>query len=301
MPVEEALNQKKVAAENIKITTADPFSIGRIGVIGVGAMGRPLVKRLKSRGFDVAAYVRRDETKVELDAMGVTLEPSVTALAKGRDFIVIYVYTDEQARKVVLEDGLIEAMEPGAMLIIHTTASPRTVQDIGARGEQTGVRVVDAGGSWGPDCVALGTMTLMVGGTAEDVARCMPVFETYAYPIHHMGPLGAGMEMKLINNAVLGAHLRVASEVLRIGRDLGLDTYRLLRGLTYCTGGSTAMQVMGNAVTEEQFWEYIGRFLYKDISVVNALADQLGIDLGLIGEINKPLMERLRTQHQHCE
>lgn len=283
-------------AETQPAAVIDRFAAGRIGIVGVGAMGRPLVDRLKARGFDVAAFVRRDEVKAELDSIGITLEPDLALLARGRDFLICYVYTDEQVRQVVLEDGLLSAMERDAVLIIHTTGSPQTMRNIGNEAARHGVRVVDAGGAWGPAYTALGEMTLMVGGDAADVERCMPILETYAYPVHHMGPLGAGMSMKLINNVVLGAHLRLVSEVIRIGSDMGLDTYRLLRGLTYCTGGSTAMRLVGSAVNEERFWDYGGRFLYKDIRVAEGMADQMGLDLGLLREFNQPLIEWLGTQ-----
>ncbi|MFF0499795.1 NAD(P)-dependent oxidoreductase [Nocardia aobensis] len=277
----------------------DTFAEGRIGIVGVGAMGRPVVERLKARGFDVAAYVRRDEVKSELEDMGVIVEPDVRALARGRDFVISYVYSDEQTRQVAIDDGLVESMDPDAILIIHTTGSPRTMRDIGARAAVHGVRVVDAGGAWAPAYTALGEMSLMVGGDPDDIARCMPLLETYAYPVHYMGPLGSGMCMKLLNNAVLGAHLQLVSDVARLGRELGLDSYRLLRGLTYCTGGSTAMHLVGTAVTEERFWEYGGRFLYKDLTVVDELAEQLELDLGLIGSLNRSLLERLEKQHGH--
>src|SRR6266404_1004018 len=273
----------------------DTFVQGRVGIVDVGAMGRPILNRLKARGFDVSAYVRRDEVKAELDAMGVTLEPDVKALGKGRDFIISYVLTDAQTRQVALDDGLIDSMDPGSILIIHTTGSMKTVQEIGERGAARGVKVVDAGGAWPPPYTALGEMTLMVGGEPEDVARCMPVMETYAYPIHHMGPLGSGMALKLINNAVAAVHFQLASEVMRISRDLGLDAFRVLRCLTYATGGSTAMHLMCGATTEERFWESSGYFLYKDLTVVYEAAEQVGLDLGMIGELNKRLMKHIST------
>ncbi|MDR5777155.1 MULTISPECIES: NAD(P)-dependent oxidoreductase [unclassified Caballeronia] len=276
----------------------DIFVSGRIGVIGVGAMGRPLVTRLSRRGFDVAVYVRREELKAELEAEAITVEPDIQALAKGRDFVILYVYSDEQTRAVCFDDGLVDAMDRDAILIIHTTVSPRTVQAIGARAEARGVRVVDAGGAWAPAYTALGEMNLMVGGDPEDLARCMPVLETYAYPVHYAGPLGSGMCMKLVNNAAIGVHLQLASEVVRIGRELGLDSYRLLRGLTHCTGGSTAMRLMAGAVTEERFWAHGGPFIYKDLKVVEEMAAQLNLDLGLIGEMNRPLIESLAKQER---
>ncbi|PJG46406.1 hypothetical protein CAF53_19705 [Sphingobium sp. LB126] len=275
---------------------SDIYTATRVGVIGVGAMGRPVVDRLHGRGFDVAVHVRRNEIKADLSAQGVTLEPDIASLCKGRDFIIVYVYSEEQTRTLCLEDGLVDAMDRGAILIIHTTVGAKTVQDIGERAQSRGVKVVDAGGAWGPSYTALGEMNLMVGGDPADVAKCMPVFATYAYPIHHIGPLGSGMNMKLINNAVLGVHLQLASEVLRIARDLGMDGHRLLRGLTYCTGGSTAMRFMETAVTEERFWEAGGSFLYKDLKVVEEFAAQQELDLGMIGKMNQPLIERLAEE-----
>lgn len=274
----------------------DVFNQGRVGIVGVGAMGRPLIDRLRARDFDVTAYVRRKTQARELADVGFAIADSIADLGKGRDFVIVYVYSDEQVRDVCLGDGLVEAMERDAVLIIHTTSSPVTVREIGEQAQARGVRVVDAGGAWAPTYTGLGEMALMLGGEPEDIARCTPVLETYAYPLHHMGPLGAGMCMKLINNAVLGVHLQAATEVIRLGRELGLDSYRLLRGLTYCTGGSTAMHLMATAVTEERFWDYGGRFFHKDLQVVESLAAELGLDLGLIGALNRPLIERLGQQ-----
>jgi len=85
----------------------------RVGIVGVGAMGRPVVDRLLAAGHDVAAYVRRPDQQVVLREIGVEIVPSLAALGAGRDFVIIYVYTDEQARSVALDEALLGGWMPG--------------------------------------------------------------------------------------------------------------------------------------------------------------------------------------------
>ena len=105
----------------------------RVGIIGVGEMGRPLLDRLVKRGHPIAALVRRPELRGELAATGVEIADSVEALARGCDFVIVFLFEDRQVREIALAGGLVDAMEPGAILVIHTTGSPRTAEMIAAR------------------------------------------------------------------------------------------------------------------------------------------------------------------------
>jgi len=264
-----------------------------IGIIGVGEMGRPLVDRLLAAGHRVAAYVRRPELKQDLAAAGVEVAPSVQALAKGRAFVILYVYTDEQVRTLALEDGLVEAMDPGAMLIIHSTGSPRTAEAIAARANPLGVRVVDAAGSGGPAKVAAGEVTMLVGGETADFERCRTVLAAYAKPILHVGPLGAGQKVKLINNALFGANIQLALEACRVGRAFGLDPRELAKALSSCSGGSAVTGILAGMGSPEALVKGAGRFVHKDVTVAAKLADELGADLGLIQTVNDVLLAQL--------
>ena len=144
----------------------------RVGIVGTGEMGRPLVDRLRSAGFDVTAFARRPEVRGQLDGAGVPCVDDLGALARGRDVVIVYVYSDDQVRRVVLDGGLVEAMEPGSVMVVQTTVSPRTIEAIVVRAASLGVGVVDAPGSGGPAQVADGTLTLFVGGDDEVLARC---------------------------------------------------------------------------------------------------------------------------------
>ncbi len=266
----------------------------RIGVIGVGEMGRPVVDRLLAAGHSVAVLVRRPALRDELAALGMEIAPSVQALAAGRAFVILYVYTDDQVRELALAGGLVDAMDAGATLIIHTTGSPKTAEAIAARANLRGVHVVDAAGSGGPAKVAAGNVTMMVGGTAEDFARCRAVLGAYANPVFHIGPLGSGQRMKLINNIMLGAHAQLALEACRLGGEFGLDPGELARVLGYCSGDSAAMQMLAASGSPEAFIQGVGRFIYKDVAVVTKVAAELGADLGLLRTVTDPLMTALK-------
>jgi 3-hydroxyisobutyrate dehydrogenase-like beta-hydroxyacid dehydrogenase len=265
----------------------------RVGIIGVGEMGRPLVDRLLAAGHSVAAYVRRPELKDELAALGVEIAPSIQALGAGRDFVLLYVYTDGQVKELALADGLVDAMDAGAMLVIHTTGSPRTAEEIAERAKPRGVRVVDAAGSGGPAKVAAGEVTMLVGGTAEDFERAREVLGAYARPILHVGPLGAGQKVKLVNNAMFGAHIQLALEACRLGREFGLDAGELARALGYCSGDSAAMQILAAMGSPEALVKGAGRFVQKDVAVATQLAAELGADLGLIATVTDAMMSTL--------
>jgi 3-hydroxyisobutyrate dehydrogenase-like beta-hydroxyacid dehydrogenase len=262
----------------------------RVGIIGVGEMGRPLVDRLLLAGQPIAALVRRPGLRDELAAAGVEMVDSVEMLARGRDIVLLFLFKDEQVRELALETGLIEAMEPGAILVIHTTGSPRTAEAIANRGGARGIKVVDAPVSGGPAKLVAGTITLLVGGEVEDVARCRPLFAAYAGPVLHAGPLGKGQQTKLINNIMFGAHIQLAIEAARVGRAFGLDAGTLASMLGSCSGNSAALEMVGLSGSPESLMTKAGKFIHKDILVATEVARELGVDLALLSTVTAPLL-----------
>jgi 3-hydroxyisobutyrate dehydrogenase-like beta-hydroxyacid dehydrogenase len=268
--------------------------IRRIGIVGTGEMGRPLVDRLLAAGFAVAAYVRRPEMRDELTRAGVECVDTLADLAAGRDAVVVYVYSDDQVRELVLDGGLADAMEPGSVLVIKTTGSPRTVEAVDARVRSRGVGVVDAPGSGGPAQVADGTLTIFVGGQKEDVDRCRPVFAAYATSIVHFGPVGAGQKVKLLNNLLFGAHVQLALEAARLSGEFGIDPVQLATTLHSCSGASYSLDLIAAMGSAEALVAGAGRFIHKDVLVASAVAAELGASLGTIAAVTEPLLETTR-------
>jgi len=268
----------------------------RVGIVGTGEMGRPLVDRLLAAGFEVSAYARRAVPRADLAAAGVRVVDRVADLGAGNDVVIVYVFSDGQVREVVLDDGLGAAMEPGSVVVVKTTGSPRTVGAIRDRVGPTGVGVVDAPGSGGPAQVAGGTLTLFVGGDDEHVDRCRPLFAAYASHIVHFGALGAGQQVKLLNNLLFGAHVELALEAARLSEELGVDPALLATTLHTCSGASYALDLVAAMGSADTLVQTAGRFVSKDVVVAQAVADELGVSLGTIGAVTGPLLARIGSR-----
>ncbi len=266
----------------------------RVGIVGTGEMGRPLVDRLRGAGFDVTAFARRPEVRAQLEGAGVPCADDVVALARGRDVVIIYVYSGDQVRSVVLDDGLAEAMQPGSAIVIHTTASPRTVEAIAARVAPMDVGVVDAPGSGGPAQVADGTLTLFVGGDHDVVARCEALFAAYANQVVHFGPSGAGEKVKLVNNLLFGAHVELAVEATELCDSLGVDPELVATTLRTCSGASYALELVAAMGSAEALLGAAGRFVHKDVVTARSAAEDAGARLGTLGLVSDAVLDRTR-------
>lgn len=268
----------------------------RTGVIGVGAMGRPMVDRLLVAGHDVAVFVRRPALATELAAAGARVTSSVAELAADRQVVQLFLYSDEQVREVALDGPLLAAMEPGAVLVVHTTGSPETVEALAAAGLARGIGVVDAPVSGAPAAIRAGTITLLVGGSELDVATCGPLFAAFADPVLHVGPLGAGQRYKLLNNVLFGANIQLALEVSRLGRQWGIDPGDLARTLTHCSGATAVLGLVGALGSPEALLAAAGAFVHKDVLVATEVARRLGAELGLLEAVTAPLLEATAPQ-----
>ncbi|MFC5745668.1 NAD(P)-dependent oxidoreductase [Actinomadura rugatobispora] len=268
----------------------------RAGIIGTGEMGRPLVGRLVAAGFEVTAFARRPDVRAELAESGVRCVGAVTELAGVADVVLVYVYSDEQVREVVLESGLADAMAEGSLLVVHTTGSPLTVEAIDARVRPRGVGVVDAPGSGGPAQVADGSLTLFAGGDTEHVERCRPLFAAYAAQVVHFGALGSGQKVKLLNNLLFGAHIELALEAARLSDSFGIDQARLAAALHTCSGASYALDLVAQLGSAQTLVQSAGRFVHKDVLMAQKVAEELDAPLGTISALTAPLLEKTRPR-----
>ena len=264
----------------------------RIGVIGTGEMGRPLVDRLLGAGHEVIAHARRPEVRDELSAAGVEVVDSPEAVGPGSDIVVLYVFSDDQIRELALTGGLVDAMEPGSLLAIGTTGSPATAVAIAERGAVRGVHVVDVPASGGPVQVAAGTLTVFVGGDAAHVAQAAPLLDAYTAAAVHFGPVGSGQKVKLLNNLLFGANVELAVEAARLCAELGLDEHSVTTTLHGCSGGSAAIDMAAAMGSAAALLDLAGRFVHKDVVVARDLAAGLGIDLGTLGPVTDRVLDR---------
>ncbi len=238
----------------------------RVGFVGAGRMGGPMIRRLVESGHEVRALGRSDEKCQAVRELGADAVTDLTDVGDRADVVVVCVFTDEQVQEVCLAGDLLSSMRPGAVLVIHTTGSPRTAETIATRARHIGV--VDAPVSGGPHNIAVGAVTLFVGGSDEAVAHVRPVLGSYGDPILHVGSIGAGQRVKLINNSLFAAQIGLLHEAVQLGNRLGVDESKLLGSITHGSGASRVGEFVAARGSVAAFVETTGEFIGKDVAVV---------------------------------
>jgi 3-hydroxyisobutyrate dehydrogenase-like beta-hydroxyacid dehydrogenase len=255
----------------------------KIGFVGAGRIGAPMVRRLVEAGHEVSALGRTEAARMAVAELGATAAATLAAVAAGADVVVVCVFTDAQVKELCLTDGLLAAMAPGSALVVHTTGSPHTAEAIAA--EAPHVAVIDAPVSGGPHDVAAGRIALFVGGADEAVARVRPVLDAYGDPVLPVGPLGSGQKVKLVNNVMFAAQIGLVAEAVRFAGGLGIEESALLSALTHGSGSSRVLGMVANAGAVDTFVGAVGEFIGKDVAVARATADELGGELGTLDDV----------------
>ncbi|MBH0780777.1 NAD(P)-dependent oxidoreductase [Nocardia bovistercoris] len=254
----------------------------RIGFVGAGRMGRPMVERLVAGGHAVRAVGRSADARTALAEIGAQPAATVAEAAVDAEVFVVCVFTDDQVREVCLGGSLLETLPRGAVVVVHTTGNPGTAAEIATAATAYGVAVVDAPVSGGPHNIAAGQLTVFLGGDTAAVDRARGALSAYADPVLHVGPLGAGQRVKLVNNALFAAQIGLVAEAVRLGGQLGLEEAALLAALPHASSSGRALQSVAGAGAVAAFRTAVGEFLSKDVAVARNLAADLGGDLGLL-------------------
>jgi 3-hydroxyisobutyrate dehydrogenase-like beta-hydroxyacid dehydrogenase len=228
----------------------------------------------------------------DLAAAGVEVVDDPHAAAAGRDIVVLYVYSDDQVRELTLSGGLLDAMHPGSLLAIGTTGSPETAAAVAERGAARGVHVVDVPASGGPAQVAAGTLTVFIGGDETHVVQAEPLLAAYTSKVIHLGPVGSGQKVKLLNNLLFGAHVELAVEAARLCAEMDLDEGKVTGALHGCSGASAAIDMAAATGSAQVLLDFAGRFIHKDVIVARDLMARLGIDLGTLDPVTQRVLDR---------
>ena len=255
----------------------------RVAFVGTGQIGTPMAERLLAAGHDLTVYARRAEVRERFAELGAAVTDSLAAAAQAAEVVHVAVYSDDQFADVSLaDDGLVANLVDDALLVSHTTGSPATIQRVAAAGNG---HVVDAPFSGtAPDIVA-GHLTVMLGGAPDDVARARKTIAAFGDPVVDIGALGSALVVKLLNNALLSANTQLAVQADAIANQLGVETAVFAPVIMESSGASYAMGVIRNIGSTQQMIELAGHYLRKDTDVVQQVLRELGVDLGIIGEV----------------
>jgi 3-hydroxyisobutyrate dehydrogenase-like beta-hydroxyacid dehydrogenase len=260
-----------------------PGAALRVGFVGVGHMGRPMVDRLVAAGVPVEVFARRVEVRAELHAAGIATVDSASELAGRCDVLIVCMFNDEQVRDALLAGHAIASMRAGSVLVSHVTGSPQLSVDL-QTAAPAGVTVLDVPISGTEAHIRRGELTLLVGGDRDVLERIRPVLSTYSSPILHVGGLGDGQRLKLINNLLFAVNLRVALAAAALGESMGIAPAELSRVVAECSGGSFALDLLRH-VAPQQIEAGARPYLVKDVGAIRAVAAAQGISLGDLGEL----------------
>jgi 3-hydroxyisobutyrate dehydrogenase-like beta-hydroxyacid dehydrogenase len=266
-----------------------------IGFIGLGMMGGPMAANLAKAGFRVVGYDLRHEAVAELAAQGGAGAGSLTELA-GCDAAVVMVNTDAQARAVVGE--LIGHGGPPRLLCMSTIL-PSTIRELGEQARAAGLGVLDAPVSGGPVVAKLGGLAIMVGGEAALFEESRPVLAAMGGAIRHVGPLGAGLAVKLVNNMIAITTLPVVMEALHLGVAQGLELGTMVEVIRESTGNTWVTQAWDQAQALLAFvgsdpaqFESLARTGLKDLELAMTLCRESGLEAPF-------LSQAIATQEKH--
>jgi 3-hydroxyisobutyrate dehydrogenase len=253
----------------------------QIGFIGLGIMGRGMVRNLLKAGFTVRVWNRTAARMDELVADGALPTRSPADLAAQSDFILICVSDTPDVEAVILgEHGVLAGARAGALVIDMSTISPQTTRQIAARLAEKGVAMLDAPVSGGSEGAARGTLSIMVGGRAEQVARAMPAFQAMGKTITHVGEQGAGQMAKLVNQILVVGNMLAVGEALLFAQAGGLDLGKTLEAVKNGAAGSWMLSNRGPQVLARD-WRpgFTIDLQEKDLRLVLQAADQLAVPL----------------------
>jgi 3-hydroxyisobutyrate dehydrogenase-like beta-hydroxyacid dehydrogenase len=269
-------------------------SKSKIGLIGLGLMGRPMGMNLLKAGHPLTVWNRTASRAEELVAAGATLAKSPREAAANADVLLTMV-SDPPALEEVLwgsnsqsgsgasvakSDAALPALKPASIYIDSSTVSPDLARKIAAACAQKNVRFLDApvtGGDWG---AKKGELVFMIGGDAETLKAVEPIFSVMGKRWFLLGPNGAGQTIKLAMNSILALQVEALAEAVALVTAAGLKGESLIEVLQSSMARSGVLDVKAaNLLKGEYAPSFPLRLMYKDISLALDLASQLGVSL----------------------
>jgi 3-hydroxyisobutyrate dehydrogenase len=267
----------------------------RVGFIGLGSQGAPMARRIVEGGHELTLWARRPESVEPFADTPAKVAGSPAELAAASDLVCLCVVGDDDVREVLDGDtGVLAGLEPGGIVAIHSTVHPDTCRQIAEAAAKHDVSVIDAPVSGGAPAASAGTLLVMVGGADDVVEKCRPVFETYANPIVHLGPVGSGQVTKILNNLLFSANLGAAISTLELGESLGMPRDRLCQVLAQ--GSATSKAVSSISMfggTLESLAPIAGALLQKDVRHAASLADDASAPQGTVFTVADTALERM--------
>jgi 3-hydroxyisobutyrate dehydrogenase len=260
------------------------MSAPRIGYIGLGVMGGALARRLM-REHKLTVFDLSKERCAEFAALGATVAGSPAEVGEASDIVFTCLPTSAQVRQVIFgdNDGLVRGMKPGGLIADQTSGATAATRAMAAELEGTGIALIDAPVSGGPQGANAGTIAIMVGATDEQYGRVAPVLRVISPNVAHVGPLGAGHTLKSVNNMMSAGNRLLAFEAVCIAAKNGIDPKVAVDVINKSSGrNNCTLNVFPNDIFTDKFAAHFTLALMeKDVALAQELAGKDYEDLTL--------------------
>lgn len=270
---------------------------GKVGFIGLGAMGGPMALNLAKAGFALVVH-DIDAAKVEpLRAKGAEVADSAEKVAARVERTIVIVETTEQAESVIIgAHGVIRGAKAGHIVLCMSTIDPFAARGFADRLATHDIAMLDAPVSGGTGRAQSGELSVIVGGAADIFARCRDLFDAMGNRAFHVGPLGSGLAMKLVNNMLVQVNTVAVAEALVMGVKAGLDPQTIYEVVRVSTGASAAWELRVPRILAGDYAP--GGTIdisYKDQELETAFAKRLGVPL-LLANVTQQVYQMARAQ-----
>ncbi|EGT3615954.1 NAD(P)-dependent oxidoreductase [Clostridium perfringens] len=259
----------------------------KIGFIGVGIMGKSMVRNLMKNGFEVSIFARNKEKVLDVISEGAEFHSTIVECVKDCDATITIVGFPKDVEEVYFgKNGILENVKKGSYVIDMTTSSPELAVKIYEEAKSKGIKALDAPVTGGDTGAKNGTLTILVGGDEEDYRACLPIFEAIGTNIHYEGRAGFGQHTKLANQIMIAGAISGVCEAMAYAGDKGLDVKKMLDSVSTGAAGSKQLELVSPKILDNDFAPgfFIKHFI-KDMKLAKdeALAD--GLELEMLSKV----------------
>lgn len=259
----------------------------KIGFIGVGIMGKSMVRNLMKAGFELHIYARNKEKVEDVIEEGAMFHGSIKDCVMGCEAVITMVGFPKDVEEVYFEAGnILDSAKEGAYLIDMTTTSPQIAEKIYTEGKKNSFHVLDAPVTGGDIGAKNGTLSILAGGDKEDYDACLPLFEAMGTNINYQGKAGCGQHCKLANQIIIAGTLSGICEALTYAKSKGLDLETVLKSVSTGAAGSKQLDTFGPKILAGDYAPgFFMKHFIKDMKLALIEANMSGLDLGVLSQV----------------
>jgi 3-hydroxyisobutyrate dehydrogenase len=252
-----------------------------IALLGIGTMGSGMAANLLKAGFSLTVYNRTRDKAEPLSAQGASIASTPAEAAKNADVVISILADDNASRAAWLgPDGALATMSPGSIVIECGTVSPEWITQLDSETKSRNIGFVEAPVTGSRPQAAAGQLTFLCGADADTLDKIRPVLEPMSKAVVHLGPIGSGGQMKLINNFLCAVQVASFAEGLAWIERSNLNRAQALELLKTGAPGSGIFNAMSDRMIARTYEvNFLLRLLNKDVRYAEAAAAQLGVPL----------------------